>query len=584
MRIASIRCEGFRSYISPVAADNLRPVTALVGQNNSGKSNLLELLKFMQSPETSAARFDELVSNGRSAFSAELVLTFADAERRALIADLHGDNAPQAAAASLNGFLKQVRHSFTFDRAGLRVGRVLISNISGAELLIWNAAFHPASTGRPNEVEVASMDLPRACRAQRAAIDLREALQTRLRGSQSWSFFYPQTATEPIPLALRQFYEKFRWVEAIRKSESAQGAQERLQLSPNGHDLAQVWNHLASANPDAMGEIARKLGKVVRGVERPGAPLKGNNASIRFGEKDGSFFSLQNAATGTQQAAIILTKLETEPKGGVFMVEEPESHLHPGAQRRLRGILEDASSDQQIFLTTHSTIFGLSSGKVGAYLVKREDGVSSLSIALGRDDSLQLLLELGHSHTDLLGHDFLLCLEGDTEMIAVPRIARAIGADLESLGIGVFNLRGRSGVRRIRELLGYLRTVHVRPFVALDFASDVAGMLTELARQSLVVPQDTVVWPGDFEDLFSPELLSEACAKIGIIGVTPTLFRPGAPAVETLKRFIHENSQGDLDKPALGQAIAEVCESDVSRIPARLSEFIQHLGQSSALR
>ena len=41
----------------------------------------------------------------------------------------------------------------------------------------------------------------------------------------------------------------------------------------------------------------------------------------------------------------------------LIALEEPESHLHPGAIRRLRDVLVELSSRSQVILTTHNAIF-----------------------------------------------------------------------------------------------------------------------------------------------------------------------------------------------------------------------------------
>lgn len=578
MRIEYLRCEGFRSYRGPVELSNLGQVNAIVGKNNSGKSNLLELLKFLRTPAASQPQFEASVHRGLSAISAELVLVPDEGERRAAIAELFGENTGSAIGVQLSGLLKEIRHRFTFDKSGLKASLVTISNVRGSPLLVWHAQLKPLSSGRPNLLKIASMDLPGACRNLMGVYDLVEKLDRQVEGNQFWSFFDGDSTTQPIPRMVLGFYSRIHWVDAYRRADPALPPQERGELSSSGQDLAQVLNHLASDDPARLSHIREGLSEVVRGVSNLAAPLRDRtNATIRFGEGTDQHFNLPYAATGTHQAAIILTKLETGPKGGVFLVEEPESHLHPGAQRRLRRLLERESSTEQIFLTTHSTIFGLAGGATVSFLVSRKDGVSVVADALARDDSLELLLELGHSHTDLLGSDALVCLEGDSEMIAVPRIATALGIDLTTKGVALFNLHGRSGVKRLKELLTYVQTISVQPFLALDNETDVPEMVEDLIRRSLLSADDFRMWSADFEDLFDPSTLSLACSRVGIPGVTPGLFGSGMRAVQVIDRLLRDQAASPLDKPALAAALAGLCEADPSKVPEPLKGFLERI-------
>jgi putative ATP-dependent endonuclease of the OLD family len=583
MRLASIRASGFRSFKDEFFLDNLTKVTAFVGRNNSGKSNLIELLKFLNSPQTWQGRFPDLAFRQSQDFSIELRVIPNPEERRRLIAELFGPPSTISEGAFLNDFLKEITHAFRFDQGGLIEGKVLITNVSGKGLLVWSAQPNTPPPGRPATLSVTSMDLPSACRHQTSVFDLSEHLEGRGEITQNWTFFQPpQTAAEPVPRALLDFYSKIHWVDTFRRSEPQQNAQERSQLSPSGNDLAQVWHHLASENQELLDRICDELNRVIRGIPQSSAPLRGTNATIRFKEAWGQTFSLPNSATGTQQTAIIVTKLDTGPTEAVFLVEEPEAHLHPGAQRRLRELLESNRQADQVFLTTHSTIFGLGGGVTTSFLVRRGDGASSVERSLAKDTALAVVLDLGYSHTDLLGHDLLLCVEGDSEMVAIPRLARLLDLDLEARGIGLFNLHGRGGVRRLPELLGYLHQINVRPFVVLDSEPDVPAMVGDLQRRNLLQVDSTKVWPADFEDLFGPTMIADACASLGYKGITATSLQ-GAPRImSVLSGQLHSTGQSPLSKPDLADRLAAQCAADVTKIPSPIRELLEGVRQRAS--
>jgi len=77
---------------------------------------------------------------------------------------------------------------------------------------------------------------------------------------------------------------------------------------------------------------------------------------------DGTRTLLQYKGDGVQSLAalgIIRHVSETSAKGQnlVIAIEEPESHLHPGAMHELKAVLGEMAAKHQIVLTTHSPLF-----------------------------------------------------------------------------------------------------------------------------------------------------------------------------------------------------------------------------------
>jgi predicted ATP-dependent endonuclease of OLD family len=76
---------------------------------------------------------------------------------------------------------------------------------------------------------------------------------------------------------------------------------------------------------------------------------------------DGTATSLQFKGDGVQSlAAISLIRHVSEERSGerelVLAIEEPEAHLHPRGVHRLRDVLGDIASKQQVVVTTHSPL------------------------------------------------------------------------------------------------------------------------------------------------------------------------------------------------------------------------------------
>lgn len=97
----------------------------------------------------------------------------------------------------------------------------------------------------------------------------------------------------------------------------------------------------------------------------------------------------------------------------VFAIEEPEVHLHPGAQRVLIDAFDDlAEAGHQIIFTTHSPVFAAMSDINSLTLVKREEMAAKV-FQTPNLDIAQVAAELGVEVSDrLVGKDYVVLVEG----------------------------------------------------------------------------------------------------------------------------------------------------------------------------
>jgi len=102
-----------------------------------------------------------------------------------------------------------------------------------------------------------------------------------------------------------------------------------------------------------------------------------------------AFFALRPEGTMTQISArelgsgieiiltlLLLRSIAGESRGGiVYLIDEPELHLHPSAQQKLAALLLDESSRVQIIVSTHSPylIRGLMSPAVRKIVLRRDE-------------------------------------------------------------------------------------------------------------------------------------------------------------------------------------------------------------------
>jgi predicted ATPase len=141
---------------------------------------------------------------------------------------------------------------------------------------------------------------------------------------------------------------------------NAQDPSETDALQSDGSNIASVWRRLQQIHPDVASRLTDYVGSIVPGVRRirhfkirPKETLKFEQAS------DAGTMSLTAASMsdGTLRAlgALVASRQgnETVPVSAVF-IEEPETALHPGAVAVLMDAFREASQETQIVITSHS--------------------------------------------------------------------------------------------------------------------------------------------------------------------------------------------------------------------------------------
>jgi putative ATP-dependent endonuclease of the OLD family len=141
---------------------------------------------------------------------------------------------------------------------------------------------------------------------------------------------------------------------------------------------------------------------------------------------DGHETLMKQKGSGVQGASIIhMLRIlrETAPRGRhqkrlfLWNIEEPETFLHPTAQRKLADMLRQQSKNTQILITTHSPIFVQRENPIANVLFKREKQngyYATQRIKLPTEDPLRPIREsLGTSLADSLSlHELAVIVEG----------------------------------------------------------------------------------------------------------------------------------------------------------------------------
>lgn len=150
----------------------------------------------------------------------------------------------------------------------------------------------------------------------------------------------------------------------------------RTILEPNGQNLAKFIHMKKVTNQDKWlldfnQELHEYFPDIIT-MEQMVDQL--DKTFLTFKERDLNFvLRLENMGKGILNVAHFLAYIKELKENKILFIEEPELHLHPGLENKLRDKFMDISNKIQIFITTHSREF-LPESKDGCsvYLLKKE--------------------------------------------------------------------------------------------------------------------------------------------------------------------------------------------------------------------
>ncbi|WP_160148077.1 ATP-dependent nuclease [Rubripirellula obstinata] len=157
------------------------------------------------------------------------------------------------------------------------------------------------------------------------------------------------------------------------------------------------------------------------------------NWEIFLGEESKGLISLSQSGSGLKTIFLVLLNLialpeleNSEPSGFVFAFEELENNLHPALQRRLMDYISEYSERHSatFFLTTHSNVtLDFFSRLDSAQIIHvSHDGKSAHTRTIeAHFDRAGIITELGAKPSDLLQANGVLWLEGPSDRVYLNR-------------------------------------------------------------------------------------------------------------------------------------------------------------------
>jgi len=241
-------------------------------------------------------------------------------------------------------------------------------------------------------------------------------------------------------VTLGQYLTRAFFFNPFRHSAARLAVQQREQLAQDGGNLSQVLHTINSNDRELFAKIEGFVQAALPDVGMLQTPLFGDQTEVHFKAPEDYMARLHDMGGGIEQLLMIATVLLTTSKAHTLFVEEPESHLHAGAQRFLMERLY--SGERQIFVTTHSPTFINSPRPKSIYQVRYEGNRTKI-LRLGDAGSLSdLLADIGSRNSDVLLSDAVLFVEGTGDRRAFVSWGDTLGMSIEEKNITVLTMGG----------------------------------------------------------------------------------------------------------------------------------------------
>jgi len=160
----------------------------------------------------------------------------------------------------------------------------------------------------------------------------------------------------------------------------------------------------------------------------------------------------------------------------LFLFEEPELYLHPSAQRILFDALSEISITNHVFVSTHSPLF-FASDATGTFikLAKTFDAEISLKpfaralpVDLSSLDNKSRFQIISYeTNNTAFFSDTVVLVEGDSELLVLPHLARVLNEEwtAERTGVAFCRVSGKGNIARYRD---FFKAFEVRVCVVGD--------------------------------------------------------------------------------------------------------------------
>ena len=369
----------------------------------------------------------------------------------------------------------------------------------------------------------------------------------------------------------------FNYIPAVRTEEQAEEVVQemlskelaKLETGDKYIEALRVISELQQPVLDRIGKsIKKSLTEFLPGITSvhvmvpPTARRVALRSQCRVEIDDGSRTLLEYKGDGVKSLAV-LGLLRAKQRGvgsaSIIAIEEPESHLHPGAIHNLREVILKLVAENQVVLTTHCPLFADREQISRNILIDANSAKPAKSIS-----SVRELLGIRASD-NLVNASHVLIVEGTEDVIALKAILPTLSESINSaLKQNILVIESLAGASNLSYKLSMLANALCSTHVLLDH--DAAGRLgyekaeneglLKIADLTLIVCQG--MGNSEMEDCFDVAVYAdEVKERFGVDLRLPT-FRGNSKWSDRAKICFEKSAKpwGDRIKAQLKDTVA----------------------------
>ena len=397
MRLVSFSVTNFRS-ITDAHKIPVNDLTVLIGKNNEGKSNFLRALSIAMKALTAHAGEEAAYVNERR-----------DTQRYIWRRDF-----PVSLQGRTRGTESIFRLEFSLDEEEIVEFRNEIkSNLNGTLPI-------EIKFGKNNTADI---HVPKRGPGGNA-LSAKSSKVAKYIASHIQFNYIPAIRTEDEALEVVQEMLSSELSQLERNADYLNALQKISELQQP------ILDHVSASIKSSLKQFLPNI-KSVSVLIPPSARRVALRNQCRIEIDDGSRTLLEYKGDGVKSlAALGLLKDKRQITGAsIVAIEEPESHLHPGAMHSLREIIEKLSNDNQVVITTHCPLF------VDRNSLSRNILIDGNSAKSARDiSSIRQLLGVRASD-NLVNASHVLLVEGDEDVLVLksllPSLSPLIGKSMK---------------------------------------------------------------------------------------------------------------------------------------------------------